>query len=102
MKTVSLRLVLICTFPVYFFAHGVHAARLLEGNPANYRQLLSQLGPSDTLQLRSGEYRQGLPVHYLNGQLDKPIIITGPEKGERPVFLGRPDRVRSAFSIPAM
>jgi hypothetical protein len=90
MQAVRLRFLLFGAFFCLLVAHGVHAGRLLEGNPANYRQLLSQLAPGDTLQLRAGEYRQGLPVHRLNGQPDNPILITGPEQGPRPVFLGRP------------
>jgi len=79
---------LIGTFSCLLFAHCVHAGRVLEANPANYLQLLGQLGPGDTLQLRAGEYRQGLPVHQLNGRPEKPILITGPEQGPRPVFYG--------------
>ncbi|MGB5339349.1 MAG: hypothetical protein WBO06_09670, partial [Gammaproteobacteria bacterium] len=90
MKVVRLRSLFSGVLFWLLFAHLVHAGRVLEGSPANYRQLLGQLGPDDTLQLRSGKYRQGLPVHHLNGRPDKPILITGPEQGARPVFLGRP------------
>jgi len=48
------------------------------------------LVPGDTLQLRAGEYRQGLPVHHLNGRPGKPILITGPRRGKRAVLPGRP------------
>jgi len=90
MKVIRLRFLLFAVIFWLLYAYSVHASRLLEGNPANYRRLLGQLGPGDTLQLRAGEYRQGLPVHNLNGRPDEPIHIAGQEKRPRPVFLGRP------------
>ena len=89
-KAVKFRFILFFAFSCLLVAHCVHSGRVLEANPTNYLQLLSQLGPGDTLQLRAGEYRQGLSVHHLNGRPGKPILITGPEQGPRPVFLGNP------------
>jgi hypothetical protein len=56
------------------------------GNPSNYRTLLSGLAAGDTLQLAAGTYTQGLPLSNLNGAAGNPIIITGPASGARAVF----------------
>jgi hypothetical protein len=69
---------------------SVPAGELLRGNPENYRQLLKRMAPGSTLQLQAGEYQEGLPVHRLKSEPGKPVIITGPEIGPRPVFVARP------------
>ena len=63
--------------------------RVLQGNPSNYRELLKNLRPGDMLLLEAGTYTEGLWIHDLNGEPDKPIVIAGPEKAPRAIFLGR-------------
>lgn len=66
------------------------AASIVKADADNYRALLSRLEPGDTLLLQPGVYKKGLPVHRLHGDEDKPIIITGPSNGPRPVFVANP------------
>jgi hypothetical protein len=54
-----------------------HAATL-DATPGNYRTLLTQLKPGDTLVLASGTYTQGLPLDGLTGTAALPIAIRGP------------------------
>ena len=56
------------------------------GNPGNYRTLLSSLTAGDTLLLEAGTYTLGLPISNLNGTAANPIIIAGPESGSPAVF----------------
>lgn len=74
---------------LFLSAPPVVAAAVLEAGPSNYRERLARLQPGDTLLLRPGEYRNGLPVHRLNGQPGRPIVIAGPDHGARPLFLAR-------------
>jgi len=64
-------------------------AAVYEGTPDNYRSLLQGLRAGDVLVLRSGTYKAGLPVHRMNGLAGAPIVITGAERGSRPVFEAR-------------
>jgi hypothetical protein len=66
----------------------VHA-RVLQGAPENYRALVSELQPGDTLELGPGEYRRGLPIHRIAGSADAPIRIRGPSTGDPAVFVAR-------------
>ena len=59
------------------------------GDPGNYRGLLTQLAPGDTLQLAAGDYLLGLPIDNLHGTAAEPIIIRGPANGPRARFLAR-------------
>lgn len=73
--------------------HGDTPA-VYRGNSGNYLKLLARLKAGDTLVLDSGIYDDpdgvpGLPIFDLNGDPTRPITITGPETGTRPVFLGR-------------
>lgn len=61
------------------------------GTPSNYRTLLKALKPGDHLRLAPGDYKEGLPVHYLQGTSDAQITISGPDKENRAIFLARPD-----------
>jgi len=56
----------------------------------NYRDYLSRLQPGDRLLLETGEYRQGLPLHHLSGQLDQPIVIEAANPATPPRFIARP------------
>jgi hypothetical protein len=68
---------------------------IINADPSDYLIKLAQLKPGDTLLLASGNYgtktseAAGLPIVGLNGTAAAPIVITGPETGERPVLLGR-------------
>jgi hypothetical protein len=75
--------------------HAVDAqSKTYYGNPNNYLTLLRSLAPGDTLFLEPGVYDDsndvpGLPFFNLHGKSDKPIVITGPQNGLRPIFWGR-------------
>lgn len=60
-----------------------------QANPSNYRALLDQLQPGDTLLLEAGTYPDGLPITGLDGTANAPIVIAGPESGPRAVFTAR-------------
>ena len=74
-----------------FFASQAHHAQSAElrGNPSNYRTLLKDIKPGDTLSLASGVYREGLPLHGIKGTPDRPIRIAGPAVGPPAEFLAR-------------
>lgn len=67
---------------------------VIKANPSNYLTLLRALKPGETLELEAGVYDDpndvpGLPIFELAGTETQPILITGPESGPRPKFLGR-------------
>lgn len=68
-------------------------SHILRGNPSNYLAQLRRLKPGDTLLLDPGIYDNpetpGLPILGLNGEPQRPIVISGPESGPRPVFFAR-------------
>ena len=79
------------------------AENVIQGNPTNYLGLLRNLKAGDTLVLEPGVYNDpddvpGLPFFNMNGLPDKPITVTGPESGARPVFLGRSTHNTVRFS----
>lgn len=59
-------------------------------NPDDYLAKLKVLKPGSHLQLGPGEYKEGLPIQYLQGTAKAPITISGPDRGPRPVFVARP------------
>lgn len=59
-------------------------------SPDNYLASLKKIGPGDHLQLQSGEYKQGLPIAYLNGTSQEPIVISGPANGSPAILVARP------------
>jgi hypothetical protein len=61
----------------------------LTAGPEDYRVTLRALQPGDTLRLQAGVYTDGLPIGYLRGTPEAPIIITGPNKGTPAIFLAR-------------
>jgi hypothetical protein len=63
-------------------------AAVFEGNPSNYRNLLSSLAAGDTLALASGTYAQGLPLDGKQGSAASPIVIRGPDD-QSAVFTAR-------------
>ena len=62
---------------------------IIPANPINYRNLLANLQPGDTLQLEAGTYTQGLPIDNLHGTVGQPVVIAGPNSGPRAIFTGR-------------
>lgn len=65
------------------------AADYLAG-PEDYRSYLSRLEPGDRLQLKPGDYYNGLPLHGIQGQKNRPIIVEGPDTGDRARIFARP------------
>lgn len=66
------------------------AAESYYATPTNYRAKLQQLRPGDMLLLAPGLYRDGLPLHGMEGKPGQPIRIEGDASGAGTVFLGRP------------
>ncbi len=54
---------------------GMAFAADYRAGPDDYREQLRRLQPGDRLLLKSGDYRQGLPLHELSGRSGQPIII---------------------------
>jgi len=69
-----------------------YAATTYEAAPHNYRRVLAALRAGDTLVLAAGEYRNGLPLHNLAGEPDRPITITGPADGPPATFVANAER----------
>lgn len=69
-----------------------HAASTYEATPANYRRLLRELRPGDTLALAPGRYADGLPLHNVAGSDGQPITIAGPAQGAPALFVAEPGR----------
>ncbi len=87
-SAVFVALVSLMLFPLA--AMRAHASDYA-ADPENYLRALRALGPGDTLTLRSGLYRHGLPLHDIHGDPQRPIVIRGPRAGAPAVLLGRPD-----------
>ncbi len=76
---------------------GVNTAltqNIVRAGPSSYLRALRALRPGDTLLLEPGTYDDpanvpGLPIFNLNGSEAQPIIVSGPETGPRPLFIGR-------------
>jgi hypothetical protein len=69
--------------------------KIVRAHPGNYRDLLRRLRPGDTLLLSPGVYDNdygppGLAIFDLHGEPNRPIVITGPATGPRPIFKARP------------
>jgi len=69
---------------------AAHGATYL-ADPQTYISMLTKLQPGDTLSLRPGYYRDGLPLHGLHGTPNEPIVIQGPRSGEAAILVARPD-----------
>ena len=67
------------------------AAAIVPADPHSYLSKVAALKPGDTLRLAPGVYRQGLPLHGLQGKAGRPITIEGEASGVGTVFLGRPE-----------
>ncbi len=62
------------------------ASELYHANPANYLRMLRTLAAGDVLLLQAGTYESGLPLHRINGEPGRPIVVRGPAGGARAVF----------------
>jgi len=60
---------------VFCLLSGMASATDYRAGPDDYREQLRRLQPGDRLLLKSGDYRQGLPLHELSGRSGQPIII---------------------------
>lgn len=70
---------------------GMASATDYRAGPDDYREQLRRLQPGDRLLLKSGDYRQGLPLHELSGRSGQPIIIEALEpSAPLPRFIARP------------
>jgi len=65
-------------------------AETYTATPDNYLASLKKLAPGDHLQLLPGEYKQGLPIVYLHGTMQEPIVISGPANGPAAILIARP------------
>ncbi len=66
------------------------AAADYAAGPEDYRPVLTRLKAGDRLLLAPGDYARGLPLHNLEGEAGRPIIVEGPATGPRARFLARP------------
>jgi hypothetical protein len=62
-------------------------ADVLDADPNNYKMLLQQLEPGDTLSLAPGTYPR-LTIQNARGTVGAPIVVTGPERGDPAVVVG--------------
>ena len=62
-------------------------ADVIDADPSNYRTLLQQLEPGDTLALAPGTYTR-LTLQSLAGTAEAPIVIAGPTEGEPSIIVG--------------
>lgn len=60
--------------------------------PDTYVALLRALAPGDRLTLSAGIYERGLPIHDLNGTVQAPIVITGPDDALPAILLAHAGR----------
>jgi hypothetical protein len=67
-------------------------ATTYEATPETYGDLVRRLRAGDTLALSGGEYRDGLALHDLAGEADRPITIAGPADGRPATFVARAGR----------
>jgi hypothetical protein len=70
-------------------AQCVAVAETYVATPSDYLMLLRKLRPGDTLVLTPGHYREGLPLHNINGVAGSPIVIKG-SRDAPATFVARP------------
>lgn len=63
------------------------AGQTRQAGPDDYRNVLDQLEPGDTLQLQAGTYLRGLPLRR-SGEEGKCIVIEPLDPNQRPLFMG--------------
>ena len=64
------------------------SAAVYRCDTSNYLQALEKVLPGDRVLLAPGDYLEGLPVHYLNGIRNSPIVIESMQKGAPARFIG--------------
>lgn len=71
-----------CSWLLFFLTVSALQADVVKhARPENYRRLLGELVPGDTLVLAAGVYDRGLPVTDRHGTADAWITIQGPDTG---------------------
>jgi hypothetical protein len=70
---------------------GTTPGRVIQANPANYRDFLKSLQPGDLLQLAGGTYTKDLPLHEVSGAAGNCIIVEGPASGTPALFVNTDD-----------
>ncbi len=73
-----------------FYIVPTFAGKHFTENPNTYRARLKDLKPGDHLHLVPGEYKDGLPIHFLHGTAQARITISGPKHEPYAVFVARP------------
>lgn len=68
----------------------VSAGNIYTENPDTYLTRLKVLQPGDRMLLLPGEYKNGLPIHFLRGKAEARIVISGPGSGPPAIFVARP------------
>ena len=96
-KSRSRRDAWVVAFAVVVGSGIAHAASTYEATPDDYRRMLRELRPGDTLTLAPGRYADGLPLHNLAGNPGQPITIAGPAQGPPALFVA--ERGRNTVSI---
>jgi len=77
-----------CLAPLVLFAFQAAAgAETYNVGTWNFKMILKQLEPGDTMILEEGEY-SGFPTVQLHGKPDAWIVIKGAEEGNQPCILG--------------
>ncbi len=84
-------------FLILLVASTSFAGEIYTENPDTYLARLKLLQPGDQLRLLPGEYKNGLPVHFLQGKAEAPILISGPQHKPYAIFSGQ--RGRNTVSI---
>lgn len=69
---------------------GVACGAAYNVGPDTYRDILKDLAPGDHVHLMPGVYKDGLPLHHLNGTPQAPIMLSGPREEPRAIFVARP------------
>ena len=82
----SIRLTMTIIFFLGYVSQGL--SNIILGNPTNFRNLVDNLVPGDTLYLVAGNYTQSLRIENIQGNLFSPIFIGGQPGFAKPVFLG--------------
>jgi hypothetical protein len=78
-----------CSLAVLLLFSAAARADTLDADPSNYRTVMGQLAPGDTMQLAPGDYTDGFTISDLHGAEDAWIVIRGPASGTPARILGR-------------
>lgn len=75
---------------IFLTVSAVSAGNIYTENPDTYLARLKILQPGDHMLLLPGEYKNGLPIHFMRGEAEARIVISGPENGSHAIFVARP------------